>query len=254
MEKVALVVGTCDRYSDTWPSFIHFFEKHVVSAETVNLYVVCESIVPDWKYFTPLRVEPGAIWSVQIRSALDQLDEKFVLWIQDDYWIIKDLDFSTITVLAENMSESGIDYLRLVPIPPAEAEPIVQLDEFTFGTIPTGTPYRRSLQAAIWRKEHFTKELTQDCTPWEFEVNPCIDCGIHYSLTSTSTIPFHYLATAVVKGKWSVAAQRIARTNGLKLGQRKRATVVEEWIRSSRWFQYAGNLKYNFGKALSRWG
>lgn len=228
MSDLGLLVATCDRYSDTWPAFHHFFGKFVNDPETISCYVACELTSPSWPSFTPLNMPAGLPWSRQIRHALGQIDNEHILWMQDDYWLLNPVEFSQLSSLCEVMRIQGIDYLRLVPIPPAPEREEVKVHEFSFGLLAEDAPYRRSLQASIWRREYFLSQLEGDCSPWQFELEDQTSKGKHYAVTRLSKLPCNYLASAVVKGKWSVTAQEIARREGLNLGDRRKFRKWEE--------------------------
>jgi hypothetical protein len=213
----------------------------VINSDAIRKYVICETISPSWPDFEPLYVRHAAPWSSQVRHSLERISSEYVFWLQDDYWILEKLNLEEVATFAPRMMQEQIDYLRLVAIPPSDSLQTVQIGTHNFGLVEPGSPYRRSLQASIWRRTHFYENLSQAQSPWQFEMHEPNPLGRHFALSRDSVPPISYLATAITKGKWSVRAQKVARLENLDLGRRRLFSPLEEWLLRNRfifWMRY----------------
>ena len=80
----AIVVSSCDAYSDLWPYFFHFFFKHW-PAVPHPVYLIANELRYDDERVRTIRVGPDAQWGSNTRSALEQIPEETVLFLLDDF-------------------------------------------------------------------------------------------------------------------------------------------------------------------------
>lgn len=81
----AVVISSCDAYSDLWPYFFHFFFKHWPQAPQPVYLIANERSYRDPRVKT-IRVGPDQQWGSNTRAAIEQVDADLVLLLLDDFF------------------------------------------------------------------------------------------------------------------------------------------------------------------------
>lgn len=89
--NIALIVHACDRYELLFKGFEYFFLKHWDFDIPVNYYFATEEKPVDIKNFKNIRSGKGE-WSNRLSRLLDQIDEEYVIYFQEDMWLNKTVD------------------------------------------------------------------------------------------------------------------------------------------------------------------
>jgi len=165
---VAVLIPSCDAYSDLWPPFFNLWERHWPDCP-FPIYLgteKCEFVRPG---ITVVRATPGAAWSDCVRSYLEQIPAEYVLVALEDFFLRDRVSTGQIFRLLAEVERRGAHCLRLVPRPgPALAAALAENREI--GELPVGAAYRVSTQAAIWRRESLLALLQPGESAWQFEV------------------------------------------------------------------------------------
>lgn len=225
-EKADLLVMSCDAYSDLWPPFFDFFERYWPDCP-FDLYL--GSNFKTYKRaraeIKPLLFDMSTNWSDEFSAALQQLNKPFVIYLQDDYFIIKKPDNEWLADLIDIADRRGAAYLRIFPTP----EPDEMISEVRpVGKIRKDSTQRTSLQAAVWRRESLLELLQNGESPWEFETGgPERSQATEREFLSvprtnkgrleTGFYPITYFCTAVLKGKYMRGAVKLAKKEGIHL-------------------------------------
>lgn len=161
--NLAILVPSCDKYSDLWDPLFSSIEKFW-NPLPGNLYLLTNNLTPD-KY--PCKVIPigdDKTWSLNVLNALSYIDEEYVMLHIDDLIITDYVDtFQTNRLISEFMNSNG-NYLRLNPTPKGT---------FQMGFISNVLPgdlYRSSTVFSIWKKEVLVDILRPEENAWEFEI------------------------------------------------------------------------------------
>lgn len=198
MKKIAIVIPSCDKYSDLWDILLTQMNLNLGNLE-IKKYIICNS--------TPLNLLKGVEyinvgvdlgWSSNFKIALRQIDEQYIfLWI-DDLILTAPVN----TKLFENIISSFVNedgnYLRLSNVPKSNHD----YNEF-YGLIGSDSLYRTSTVMSIWKKEVLDELLVTGENAWEFEKNGTIRSRKldKFFVTYKSIFPF---SNAVIKGKWNL--------------------------------------------------
>ncbi len=216
-----VLISSCDKYYDLWDPFFHFFEKYwpgcpypvylATNQKTYlrkNVQVVCSGL--------------NSTWSEETQAVLKQLPYQYIIYLQDDYFILKPVDGRMIGRLLEKMKRYRAAYLRLFPSPGPDAP----FHDPELGLISSTASYRTSLQGAIWEKGTLIPLLDKHESQWAFEINGGLRSVNHLFLSLRSQqgsfkhhqypISYYYL-TAVIRGKWRRQAAAICKQEGVTL-------------------------------------
>lgn len=143
-------------------------------------------------------------------KALSQIDFPYILYSQEDYWIQKPVEQILIEDYLDIIRSGKADYIRLYPAPPPD---LPFPDDHRLGIIAPTSPYRTSLQMALWRKETLLSLLDTHETAWEFEVKGSKRSQYlkkRFLCVSKRQYGIDYVFTAVVNGYWSEKAYQYA--------------------------------------------
>ena len=103
----AVVISSCDAYSDLWPSFFHFFFKYWPSALTPVYLIANERSYRDPRVKT-IQIGPDQQWGSNTRAAISMIDAEFVMLLLDDFFFdapFREADFQT--AMAQMKAEGG---------------------------------------------------------------------------------------------------------------------------------------------------
>jgi hypothetical protein len=222
-DEMAIVIPSCDKYSDLWPSFFFFFKKYWPDCP-YPVYLLANDLKCDYVGVTTIRLGLDVSWASNLNKALDTIKEQRILILLEDYFLTERVDGKLIEHYESLMKKDNLAYIRLVPVPPPDADSAV--DE-RLGIINKGSAYRTSLQAAIWDRDPLIYLLDRTGSPWEFEIKGSfISSEISAPFLSVkneaNAVPLNYYCTAVVQGKWMPGAVRLCKEQGAPLDTTKR--------------------------------
>ena len=169
-KNLSILVGSCDKYEPIWNNFLILFDRYWDDRLDINKYFISETIpVPSKKFQTIFTgYKP---FSECLRFALDNIESKYILWLQDDYYLRKVIPKSRFDFYLYLMNELDIDRLGIhvgsnAYISYQVAPLIYKFHQHSLYTV--------SMQASIWKKESLIQclpDINFPESPWEFEIN-----------------------------------------------------------------------------------
>ncbi len=162
----AVLVMSCDAYSDLWRPFFNLFWKHWPDCPWPVYLGSNRAVFSDERVVT-LAVG-DAEWSGRLQLCLDRLSSDFVLLLLEDYFL--DAPVSTPDLLDKfaALGSLGGAQLRLFPMP----GPDQKLERVPgVGIIHPRAAYRVSTQAAFWDRKHLQQLVADRESIWDFEWN-----------------------------------------------------------------------------------
>jgi hypothetical protein len=166
--NITLLVGTCDKYNFLWKNFAILFDRYWDHNINIKKYFLSETLAFNDYGFDTLLPEKVP-YSDCLKFALNCVDTKYILWMQDDYFLQKTVPRSKFDYYISIMN-NGVDRFGI-------HEDSIYYDKFhvinTVYRLRQNSLYTISMQASIWNKEFFKSCLIQEGkeNPWEFEVN-----------------------------------------------------------------------------------
>jgi hypothetical protein len=192
----SVTVFGCKLYQDVAILFEHETKKY--NNELLKFATFFSDKRIDGLNITQSDVAEGGSWSHRVAESLEMLDDDYVLFLLDDYFIYEKINFTTLTSIVDWCSKSNVKYCRLINTPYCES----------FGnliSLPV-RPYSVNLQPAIWERDFLISILRSiDSNPWETEVNLhkyFTDINGNYCNAVGFGLISGYL-NAVIKGKWA---------------------------------------------------
>lgn len=233
--NICVLIMSCDSYEDLWVPFFHFFDKYwpdcpypIFLATNTKLFIHNNVQVIHSNHF--------GTWSEETAIILNKLSFKNILYLQDDYFLLKKVDNLVIESLLTIFSNNNVNYLRLFPSP----GPNKNFKTYeNIGIINENALYRTSLQCAIWNKNTFLQLLISSENQWLFELNSVSRSNklLFLSVKQQNKGRFkdhvypitYYYLTAVLRGKWRWGTVKICKQEKVKLDftLRKKETFFE---------------------------
>ena len=261
MEKLAVFVNTSDGFDDCWAPFLQLFARYGGDLNTSTVYLNTER--KDYAFesvaLVPTRVwfdgEPRPTWSECLSRGLNQIAEKYVLYLQEDYFLSQEVKTEwlerAIQVL-EAEPDVGVVYLNRYG--PQFRNEIPRADGFV--EIQQPASYLLSTQAAIWRKDVLASLVCDWENGWMFEKFgslrarklPCRFVSVNRDVMQSSPV-FEYIYTGVIKGQWKTDCVGLFAREGIEVDFAKRGFYQERGRLKSR----IEVLKKLFGNPGNAW-
>lgn len=204
-QNVAVVVISCDKYSDLWEPFFSQFQE-IWPECPYDTYLVSNHKTYINENVKMLNLGTDKAWSANLLSVIDRLNQyEYLLLLMEDGFITKVNSENIYIMIEKFVSESG-DFLTLV------SEPAPSKRETGFyGPISTNSQYRVTATWAVWKAQTLKKLLREEENAWEFEINGSRRSHEYEKIFSVYDDQFEYIH-GVIRGLWvPSAAKKIAK-------------------------------------------
>ena len=227
---LAVLVLSCDRYSDAWEPFFNMYFKYWEDCP-YKIYLCSET--KEFNHPRVKTIKPGKVlgWSELLKWALENVEEDYFIFLLEDYIFLKPVSTERIEKHFRILKDTNSNYLRLFPCPgpdePLEGYPGI-------GVIKPGSAYRTCTQAAIWKKEALQAIIDPTESAWDFEIIGvkraenldgmflCVEIDEKGDPLENGDYPITYFCTAINRGKWRRDAVEIIRKHGFNVDLKAR--------------------------------
>ena len=159
----AVVVSSCDAYSDLWPYFFYFFFKHWPGA-TPPVYLIANEIRYDDPRVNTILVGPDKQWGSNTHAAITKIEEDIVLMLLDDFFFDAPFPLDTFQLSLKQFQAVNCRLLEL-RLHGSKGEAV------------EGTWFRRSdsqnlcsgINSNLWRKELLLEISQPGLNIWQCE-------------------------------------------------------------------------------------
>lgn len=195
-KSIAVVVLSCDKYSDLWKPFFYSFLKFWPGIECpIYLFSNTKSYQSDDARIKTVLSGNDKDWSSSILRCLRQVEEDYLVLFFDDVFLSKRVDEKKFYGLLEEALNFNFEYLRFRPVPLPDTEISQQI-----GRIHEGTLYRSSV-FAVWRRDVLMDLLKEGESAWQFEIVGSERTRKYRNFFGVYTDYFDYIH-GVEKGMW----------------------------------------------------
>lgn len=217
-DNVAILVCSCDKYSDIWKPMFEMFFKFWPDCP-FKIYLMANHKEYGDRRVTTLCIGDDVGWSVGFKKALESISEDYVYIIMEDYILKEKVDSSEFYKLVEYMIGEQADYIRTYPSLYSNEPFYGKLANINIGQVKKDDPYRISLQAGLWKRQYVLSIIDDKDSAWEFEHmgskrsrkdNSKILCVL-----DKNHIIFNYYCTGVIQGYWIKEAVELCQQNGV---------------------------------------
>jgi hypothetical protein len=222
---MTVLIQSCDRYSDLWKPFYHFFYQNWPD-NPFPVYHLSETRKLSDKQVIDISGGINKTWSELLIIALKQIQSEYVLLLLEDYFLIRKVDNLDFYHLLEIAKKESPAFIRIFPVP----GPDVDHPHYTdIGIIDKRSPYSISTQATIWNREVLLNFLVPQESAWDLEVKgsgraseitaPFLSLKDKHGRgkAEEADYPYTYFCTAVYKGKWMRGAVELCKKEGVEI-------------------------------------
>ncbi len=171
--SIPLIVSSCDKCSDLWPSFFKLWRKNWIGFDR-KVYLCTDSKTFEYDGMDiecPLNMPEGSTWSENLMSLLGGIDAEYVLFMLDDFWLKSPVDIVSLTRCEEIIrSDQSIGFICLIGQLEPSIENPISSDYPNLIEYGRKTPYRVTTQVGLWRKDYLLSLLRQHESAWWFEM------------------------------------------------------------------------------------
>lgn len=195
--KIALLVLSCDNYSDLWPIFISQFEKNWPDCP-FDKYISTNFLDANSENFQSLKIGKDTSWSDGVIKTLKKIKNKYehALITLEDLILNEKVDNEFFLALVKEFLNLNGNYLKFIKKP----RPTNKFNNY-FGEIKPGSLYRPTCVYALWNIETLLELLDKNENAWEFERFGAIRSD-KYDGFYVVYEDFFKVSNTVVKGKW----------------------------------------------------
>jgi hypothetical protein len=212
MKNIALLVLSCDKYSDLWENYFILFNKFwpecpfPVYLQTNNQDFESERLTK------VIKVGEGHTWSEDLLNSLSVLHEyNYVLLMMEDMFLNRNVNNSRVFSIINDFLNIDGNFITLINEPKHDKR-----HSENFGIISPGAMYRATATAALWKINVLVDILRKNETAWDFEKKGSVRSDQYdgfYSVVDNCFSFFH----GVIKGQWTIEAVKEFERMGLSI-------------------------------------
>lgn len=199
LEKCAVLVVSCDNYSDVWQPFFELFRRFWGDCP-FTVYLLTNHLQPVIDNVTIINVGEDISWSDNLTSALALLKEEYVFLFLEDLLLMSKVDSVKVEEIFMWAVSNDINYVRLNP----STKPDLPYDS-SVGIVSKGTIYRTSVVVSLWKKNVLYSLLKKGENAWEFEQYGSIRSDEYDKFYSTVNYYFP-IVNSIIKRVWETSA------------------------------------------------
>ena len=233
--KFAILVVSCDKYSDLWNPFFKSFFRFWPDCP-FDIYLLSNYKYANIPKVRNLLIDDDISWSDNLYKGLNKLKEDYVFLFLEDLFLIDFVETNKVLKIFKWILESNANYVR---INPSAVKADKKFNELV-GIVSKGTIYRTSTVLSVWKKAILLNLLKENESAWDFEIDGSLRSDTYDGFYATWGKYFSILNT-VIKGKWQRKAIRKLNSIGIEIDFNKREIMTFE-----------ETIKYYFSKQKSK--
>ena len=167
---LSIVVGSCDKYNFLWDNFTKRFNQYWNIDVELKKYLISETIEFSGDTFETLKCGKVS-YTECLKKSLENINTKYILWLQDDYFMVRTLPEQIILDCYELISNN--ENIIRVGIHPNSKYYKTTNHGNNFLKLSKNSQYTISMQSSIWDREKLLSFLNNSPneSPWQFEIN-----------------------------------------------------------------------------------
>lgn len=232
--SIAIVVSSCDAFFDAWRPFVYFFRKHWSDCP-FPVFLIVNRLRVRSNFVRPIVVGPDRHWASNMQVALAQIEQPYVLYMQEDYFLngeIQQEQLASDLAYAFDRNAASFCFYGRSKL----EDDFVPLNDL-FGVVPRDSDGRTRLQITLWRKDVLELALRPGETPWNMEARGSVRTRDFLTLSymAREHVPIPYLMSAITRQLWTPEALSLCQNEGINIQARFRPEHTEiPWHRRFR--------------------
>ena len=252
MDKVVLLVNSCDAYEDCWIPFFTLLKKYWNPQIPVYLNTETKSWSFEGLDIRTLQLyhkEDKPEWSERLIRTLQNIDAEYVIFMLDDFFLEEPVNTEVIDqCIAWMDKDPAITTFNFMPIGHGKNLPCPYPG---FMRRPQDGEYRLNCQAGVWRREHLLHDLRPHESAWLFETlgsrrsRRYKDQQFYAAIPENHVMEYNYVEGAALhRGKWNRHTKDIAAKENLNIDFDRRGINTDiSGSTQSKWKYIRSRLK-----------
>lgn len=208
--KFAILVVSCDKYSDLWGPFFNVFRRFWPDCP-FNVYLLSNKIGFGDPKIKDLLIGEDVSWSDNLRKGILNIKEEYVLLFLDDLLLCDFVKTNEVLKVFSWILKSDANYVRMNPTQWPD-KPYNEL----VGIVSKGAIYRTSTVLSVWKKNILLELLQSGESAWDFEIYGTVKSDKYDNFYSTWKNYFPVI-NCVIKAKWQRGAVRKLQSLGVPI-------------------------------------
>ncbi len=170
-DKFAVIVHSCDRYEFLFQGFEYFFNQHWDFNMNCDYYFATENKDVAISNFKNIKSGSGE-WADRLRTLLtEQINEKYVLYLQEDMWLHKKVSADFFNQLFDLAIKNNWNQVKLHSSGVYKTLATkLNIDEYNISKIDNHeSDFLMSHQPTLWNKDFLIDQLHRNEHPWRNE-------------------------------------------------------------------------------------
>lgn len=235
----SILVNTCDNFEDCWDPFFNLLSKYWPNCKG-KIYLNTE--YKDYSYpgldIIPVKGcernnfprDKRATWSQCLKWALDVIDTDIVLYMQEDYFLKRDVNDNLFENELKQISDND-NIQRIFLLSQAQNNKRLSLIHTQYYLDNRKSEYYAHTQAALWKTKALNSLIKIDESGWDFEKYASKRAQFFpynfYSVSYSQENPImEYVMTGIVRGKWFPECVEVFQKNKILVDFSKRGFYI----------------------------
>ncbi|MBU1011373.1 MAG: hypothetical protein KKG99_00085 [Bacteroidetes bacterium] len=225
-KKIAVLVLSCDKYSDLWPTFFNLFERFWPNCP-YDVYLQTNYLVyQGGKNVKSLTIGIDKTWSDGLKKSLMNLTKyEYVLILLEDMFLSANIDDNTLELIIDQFIIMDGNFITLINEPKPD-RPVNK----HFGIISKNAMYRSTTTASLWKQSVLLDLLDDTENAWQFEKVGSKRSDKYEGFYSVNQDVFKFIH-GVIKGKWTRKAKRDLQKLNVNLNSKRETFSLLEEIK-----------------------
>jgi len=207
--EIAVLVVSCDKYSDLWQPFFECFRRYWPDCP-YQVYLLSNYEEAGIQGLEVIKTGEDKSWSENMIKALQQIEHRYIFMFLEDLFLYKPVNNNRVVDLFQWALENDVNYLRMA----LRRHRADKIYNDKVGIINKGSIYRASTVMALWKKNVLLNLLEPGESAWQFEIEGTVRADRYDKFYATWSNYFYTINT-VFRGKWVPSALRKVKRRGI---------------------------------------
>jgi hypothetical protein len=212
MTDLAVLVVSCDKYSDVWEPYFRLFRKRWPDCP-YPVYLGSNFVDFRFEGVSCIPIGEDRSWTENLHLLLDAVDRSRIILLLEDFFLTRETNTDLIIKMVELSEKLDLGCFRLFPLPP----PSKKIPDIPgVGEIRKGDDFRVSTQAGIWSTKLLRSLAWPGMTAWQFEEIASLVSDMMPERYLGLYEPAMEYCNGLVQGKWMPEGLQVCREAGIE--------------------------------------